>query len=174
MKINIIAACDINSTIGVNGKIPWYIPEDLKRFKSLTMGHAVIMGRKTWRSIDNKVLPGRLNIVVTQNKSKLVVTEDGVLLSNSLDHALSTFRETDCEQAFIIGGEQLYREALPLADRVYLTLVNQETPIEDGDEVARFPLDLIDDSFSLCPSSFKPVGKNYEFFDFEKKSIVAF
>lgn len=133
MKINLIAACDVNQVIGVNGRIPWHIPEDLKRFKQLTMGHAVIMGRRTWESLGRKELPGRLNIVVS---SKLHDVYTFNCLNNALVHADYL---SQCSQAFIIGGEELYKEALPLADRVYLTTVYQSTEIGEGDTVAKFP-----------------------------------
>lgn len=165
MKINIIAACDKDSIIGVNGKIPWRIPEDLKRFKEMTLGHAVICGRKTWNSLPFKPLPDRLNIIITGNKSYPIT--DNPLYASSLNHALSNVSVRNYEQAFIIGGEQLYREALPLADCVYLTLVNQETPIADGDEVARFPLDefnkMFDDNVFKCEDY--DVYSEYRFMD---------
>ena len=170
MKINIIAACDKNGIIGVNGKIPWHIPEDMKRFKALTMGHAVIVGRKTWEGLPIKPLPGRKNIVISSTyapEPNLVYQKaDGSRFAvNSLDAAL-TYCRIHHTEVFIIGGEQLYREALPLADRVYLTLVNQETPIADGDEVARFPLDeLIKSDMNVIENTH---NDGYSFFEFAR------
>lgn len=168
LKINIIAACDKNGVIGINGKLPFHIPEDLKRFKALTMGHAVIMGRKTYESLPIFPLPDRLNIIVSLGRESHIGDRE---YASSLHHALSKAVIRHYEQVFIIGGEQLYREALPLADRVYLTLVNQETPIADGDEVARFPLDVFnklleDKVFNVaCTDGYNA----YEFIDFVRK-----
>jgi dihydrofolate reductase len=138
VKIKIISAFDANGVIGVNGKLPWHIPEDLRRFKSLTTGHAVIMGRKTWESLPFKPLPARQNIIVS-TKTELL---DDVWLCGNLTGALYTANEfLNYEQAFIIGGSRLYEEAIPLADTLLLTIVDQNTPVEDGDEVAYFPLE---------------------------------
>ena len=114
MKVALIAAVADDGTIGHEGKIPWHISEDLKRFKRLTMGHPVIMGRKTYASI-GKPLPGRRNIVLTRH-ARLA----GVECFASLDEALKA-----CGGAtvFIIGGAEVYRTALPLADTLLLTHV---------------------------------------------------
>jgi dihydrofolate reductase len=126
MEVNLIAAIDNKKRIAVNGKIPWHIHEDLRRFKDITMGHAVIMGRKTAESI-GKPLPGRLNIVVSsriQNDCFTVGTLDNALVQAALDIK-------QCSKAFIIGGARLYQEALPLVQRVYLTRVTYDEPGED-------------------------------------------
>lgn len=128
---------DNNGVIGVNGKIPWHIPEDMKRFKSLTTGHAVIMGRKTWESLPVKPLPDRTNIIISfTHKNKYVFRFNSLL--EAILHADFVQQHSF---AFIIGGSRLYEEALPLADTVYLTKVNQSIPVNEGDEVARFPVD---------------------------------
>lgn len=141
MKISIIAAFNPQFIIGINGKIPWHIPEDLKRFKKLTMSKPIIMGRKTWESLGSKPLPGRLNIVVSQSLYKGVPNEE-VIVYKSLEVALRGLRSgTFAKEVFIIGGERLYAEALPMADRMYLTAVDKEFPtISDSDEVAYFPI----------------------------------
>jgi dihydrofolate reductase len=115
MKIAIIAALSDDGTIGDRGKIPWHISDDLKRFKRLTMGHPVIMGRKTYDSI-GKPLPGRRNIVLTRT-----TTLPGIECFASLNAALQTCGDTT---AFIIGGAEIYRAALPVADTLLLTHVN--------------------------------------------------
>jgi dihydrofolate reductase len=120
MRISLIAALSRNRVIGLENRLPWRLPEDLKRFKELTMGHPVLMGRKTAESI-GKPLPGRLNLVVSRT---------GLSLKEAIDRA----RESGTDELFVIGGEQIYRQTLPLADRLYLTLVDSEV---EGD--AFFP-----------------------------------
>lgn len=145
MKISIIAAFNPQFIIGINGKIPWHIPEDLKRFKLLTMGKPIIMGRKTWESIGSKPLPGRLNIVVSSSIA-ISLSLSGIMVTDSLATAIDFLRlGGQDDEVFIIGGERLYAEALPLADRMYLTAVDQEFPaISDSDEVVYFPISSAD------------------------------
>jgi len=118
-NLSIIVAVAENNIIGDNNQLIWYIPDDLKRFKSLTMGHHIIMGRKTWESI-GRPLPGRKSIVVTRN---INFKADGALVANSLPQALEMAKDDD--EAFIIGGGELYQQALPLASRLYLTKVHK-------------------------------------------------
>ncbi len=120
MKISIIAAMGINRVIGKDGKLPWHLPADLQRFKELTMNHVMIMGRKTFESI-GKVLPGRISVVITSNKDFVVGENCGH--AESLSMAIETFRHTLIDEIFIIGGGQIYREAVSLADRMYITLI---------------------------------------------------
>ncbi len=121
VKINIISALSsYNNAIGNNGKLLWRIPDDLKRFKRLTMGHAIIMGRKTFESI-GKPLPGRMNIVVTRNEN---YSADGCMVAHSLDDALLSAKRTENEDVFIIGGGEIYKQAIPYVDKLYLTLVD--------------------------------------------------
>lgn len=144
MKLSIIVAHNQQGIIGINGQIPWHIPEDLKRFKQLTMGKPIIMGRKTFESLGSKPLPGRLNVVVSPSKVQKsdYDYELGVLWTDSLRTALRWLElPNDYEEVFVIGGERLYREAIPLADTIYRTVVFQDVPlaISDSDEVAYFP-----------------------------------
>ena len=125
MKVVIIAAIANNGVIGAAGKIPWHISDDLKRFKRLTLGHPIIMGRKTYDSL-GKPLPGRRNIVLTRGPAI-----PGVECFAGLDAALETCQT---ETVFIIGGAELYRQALPLANTLLLTHVHRQV---DGD--TRFP-----------------------------------
>ncbi len=119
--ISIIAALGKDTrVIGSNGKIPWHIPEDFKRFKALTMGHVIIMGRKTYESI-GKPLPGRINIIISRNPDFKAPTE--CIIAHSLTEALEVARKIEKDEIFIIGGQSVYEEALPLADKLYLTLV---------------------------------------------------
>jgi dihydrofolate reductase len=114
-RVSLIVAMARNRVIGRDGKLPWRLPADLQRFKVLTMGHHIIMGRHTWESI-GRPLPGRASVVVTRNKAYVAA---GATVVGSLAAALRV-ASTDSE-AFVIGGGELYREALPLADRIYLT-----------------------------------------------------
>lgn len=122
-RVAIVVAIGKNREIGKGGKLLWHIPEDLKRFKALTLGHPVIMGRKTFESIIEilgKPLPGRTNIVVTRDES---LAYEGVLVCHSLEEALTKARELDSEEIHIGGGAELYKQALPHVNRLYLTLV---------------------------------------------------
>ena len=121
--ISLIVATDSKGGIGKNNKIPWHIPEDIKRFKDLTLGHPVIMGRKTFESILTylkKPLPGRTNIVVTRN---LDFTYDGVIVCKTIDEALGKASKLDKNEIFIGGGEQIFNAVVNRADRLYLTEV---------------------------------------------------
>jgi dihydrofolate reductase len=120
MEIILIAALAANNVIGSNNTIPWHIPGEQKRFKEITMGHCLIMGRKTWQSI-GRPLPGRHNIVVTRNTS---FTAPGAEVVHSLEQGIAACRGD--EKIFIIGGEQLYRLALGLADTLILTMLDHE------------------------------------------------
>ncbi|MBI4086808.1 dihydrofolate reductase [Candidatus Kaiserbacteria bacterium] len=113
--------------IGNGGKLLWYIPDDLKRFKQLTMEHPVIMGRKTFESIlgysGGKPLPGRTNIVVTRDKT---YAHDGAIVVSSLKEAFEKARALDAEEIHIGGGSEIYAQVLPFVDRLYLTIVDDE------------------------------------------------
>jgi dihydrofolate reductase len=116
--VSIIVAMDRGRAIGKDNRLPWHISEDLKRFKALTMGYPIIMGRKTFESI-GRVLPGRTNIVVTRQDS--YAAPAGVKTANSMEAAIVLARDAD--EVFVIGGREIYDEALPLAQRLYVTLV---------------------------------------------------
>jgi len=173
MKISIIAAFNPQFIIGINGKMPWRIPEDLKRFKRLTMGKPIIMGRKTWESIGSKPLPGRMNVVVSSSdtvKEGPAGEETIVVKVPALDAILTFIRDmTSYDEVFIIGGERLYAEALPLADRMYLTAVDQEFPaISDSDEVAYFPIKAANrDEWNLTS---REVFDEYTFSEWERNA----
>jgi len=119
---SLIVAMDRNRVIGNGGRLPWHLPADLQRFKTLTMGHHIIMGRRTWESI-GRLLPGRVSIVITRN---LEYSAPGALLANSVREALALANTDD--EPFVIGGAQIFRAALPLARRIYLTEVLGEFP----------------------------------------------
>lgn len=126
--ISIIVAVARDRVIGVNNTLPWHLPEDLKRFRALTMGHHIIMGRKTYESL-GRLLPGRTTVVVSRSKDYAV---PGALVANTLEQALALCG--DDPEVFVIGGAQLYQEGLRLANRMYLTEIDA---VYDGD--AHFP-----------------------------------
>jgi dihydrofolate reductase len=117
VKVTIVAAVARGGVIGSGGAIPWRIPEDMARFRALTMGHPVVMGRRTWDSLPDgyRPLPGRRNVVVTRDPNW---TADGADRASSLADALALI---DDEEVFVIGGAELYALALPLADELQLT-----------------------------------------------------
>lgn len=118
--ISIIAAISENRALGKNNKLLWHIPDDLKHFKEITSGHPVIMGRTTFESLGSKPLPGRTNIVVTRNKKYQM---PNCLVAHSLEEAIDIGKNLDRQEIFIIGGGQIYREAIDMADKLYLTIV---------------------------------------------------
>ena len=122
MIISLIAAVDQAGGIGKDGKVPWHISADLKYFKRITMGHFVIMGRKTFESI-GKPLPGRTNLILS-NQSEFQPANTVVF--HSLESALSYSREQGEEEVFIIGGEKVFQQSIPFAQRIYLTKVDNE------------------------------------------------
>jgi len=109
-----------NRVIGANNRIPWHLPNELRLFKSLTMGHHIVMGRKTYESI-NRLLPGRTTVIVTRQRDYAV--PDAIVV-HSVKEALEACKDDD--ECFIIGGADLFRETLPLADRLYVTVVDAE------------------------------------------------
>lgn len=124
-EIVLVVAISDNGVIGKDGTIPWHISEDMKRFKALTMGHTLVMGRKTWESLPKKPLPGRVNVVLTRQKDWRA---QGAQTASSLGQATSGTSGT----VMIIGGAEIYERALPLASRIELTEVHRDF---DGDVV---------------------------------------
>ena len=129
MIISAIVATANNGVIGKEGSLPWYLPADLAHFKQTTMGHPIIMGRKTHESI-GKALPGRQNIVITHDKD---YHAEGCEVVTSLEAALQLV--SGAGEAFIIGGQSIYELALPRTDRIYLTKVDADIP---GDKYFRY------------------------------------
>jgi dihydrofolate reductase len=120
MRISIIAAVATNGVIGRQGRLPWHLSTDLKRFKQLTMGHTMIMGRRTWESI-GRPLPGRRTVVVTRQSDYEV--PDGVRTAPSFDDALDIAEVAGESEVFVVGGAEIYQEAFPQADRLFFTEV---------------------------------------------------
>ena len=162
MTVTIIAALSRNRVIGRANRLPWQISDDLKRFKALTLGHPVIMGRKTYESI-GRPLPGRDNIVITRSRK---FSAPGCRVVHSLEAALA--ESSGVDEVFVIGGEQIYASALPRADRLQLTEVDADI---DGD--AYFP------DFDRKPwrevkreprSTLDPQPLRYDFVTYEKRA----
>lgn len=131
MPVTIVAAVARNAVIGVDGGLPWRLPDDLRRFKELTLGHVLVMGRKTYESI-GRSLPGRTTVVVTRTTGWGPGSTD-VLVAHGVPEAIETAASID-DEVFVVGGAQVYAAALPLADRLELTWVDADPT---GD--TRFP-----------------------------------
>ena len=156
MIVSIIAAIAENNAIGKDNKLLWNLPTDLKHFKTITSGHTVIMGRKTFDSM-GKPLPNRRNIVVTRQEDLLII---GAEVTNTIEHALALCAHE--EEVFIIGGAQIYTQALSLTDRIYLTIVH-----ENYDADTFFP-ELDRSKWTVASSeSHLPDEKNEVAFTFE-------
>lgn len=147
--VAMIAAMSRNRVIGVNNRLPWYLPEDLKRFKSLTQGKPLVMGRKTFESI-GRALPGRLNIVITRDPH---YQREGIRVCHSLDEALQLADHQalidGADEIMVMGGGEIYRQALVVADRLHLTEVDVEVEgdaffpdfeRDEWEEVERIPM----------------------------------
>jgi dihydrofolate reductase len=123
--VSLVVAMANNGVIGKDGKLPWHIPEDMRRFRALTIGKPCIMGRRTWDSLPKKPLPGRMNIIVSRDRN---FRADGAAVVHSLDEALAL--AADVPEICVIGGAEIYKAALPHASRIHLTEVHAAV---DGD-----------------------------------------
>jgi dihydrofolate reductase len=157
MIVSAIVAMASNRVIGDRGSIPWKIPGEQKRFKEITLGHSVIMGRKTYESI-GRPLPGRTNIVITRQSD---YHADGCIIVHDLDHAFQ-FCPAEETEAFVCGGGQLYVEAMPVTDRIYLTVLPRAVA---GDTY--FP-EISEAEFRMAHSEFIDGVEPYNFFIYER------
>lgn len=121
MKITLIAAMASNRVIGRDNDVPWKLPPDLKRFQRLTMGHVLLMGRRTYESV-GKPLPGRTNLVVTRQAG---YAPEGVQVARTVEAALAWAKQTGESELFVAGGAEIYRQTLPVADRLQLTRIEE-------------------------------------------------
>ena len=163
--LSIIVAKASNDVIGGDNKLLWHISEDLKRFKEITSGHTIIMGRKTFESLP-KVLPNRHHIVITRDKN-FTVDSDAVTIINDISDVISKFKDTE-EEVFIIGGGEIYKTLMPYAKKLYLTRVYKDF---EGDTT--FPNINYDEWKIINKSETKINPKdnlNYDFIDLEKLS----
>lgn len=158
--VSVIVAIAENGVIGDKNALLWNIKEDMRRFRTTTTGHPVIMGRKTFESI-GRPLPKRTNVVVTRGESRF----EGCLVAHSLEEAIAMFPQD--EEIFIIGGAQIYKQALPLADRLYLTIVHRNY---EGD--TSFPTIEYEEWQELAREEY-PCGEEYDgaftFIDLERR-----
>jgi dihydrofolate reductase len=154
MRLSLIVAVARNGVIGRQGQLPWRLSADLKRFKSLTMGHRLVMGRKTYESI-GKPLPGRVSIVLSRSTKPAPEPRENPRYVRSLAEALEVARGD--EEVFVIGGADVFLQALPRADRLYVTWVEADVP---GDTVLP-PIDL--SNWRLVEETALPADEKNEF-----------
>lgn len=166
-RFSILVAMAQNRVIGKNNALPWRLPSDLKRFKALTMGHPIIMGRKTYESI-GKPLPGRTCIIVTRQSGYVA---EGAIVVNSVTDALDAcHKKMDADmgaESFVIGGTEIFRQALPLCDRLYITEIQKDF---DGDVV--FPEFNRDEWREISREKYhldEDNGLEYDFVVFDRK-----
>lgn len=158
-RISLIAAVARNGAIGKDGALPWHLSEDLKRFKALTMGHTMVMGRKTYESI-GRLLPGRRTVIVSRQPGFAV---EGATVANSLERALTA--SGDAAEIFVIGGGEIYAQSLALADRLFITEVDLSP---DAD--AWFPdIDRSKWIETLRSPHLTADGLRYTFVDYERR-----
>lgn len=179
IMISIIVAVSKNGVIGKKGQLPWYLPADLKRFKKLTMGHPIIMGRKTYESI-GRTLPGRTNIVVTRNKNLwnlggstkgCEIQEEGsgsCVVVESLDEAIRVGKNSPGgAEVFVIGGSEIFNQAMPIADKIYMTTIDE---IIDGDILMpKIDMSMWQETHREKFSADEKNIYNYEFINYERK-----
>ena len=158
MKISLVVAASDNHAIGKDNQLLWHLPKDMRFFKNTTWALPILMGRKTFESLGNKVLPGRMNIIITRQANK---EYEGAKVVTSLEQAIELAKQNDYKELMVIGGGEIYQMALPLADTIYLTRVH--TSIE-GDTY--FP--ALGAEWMLESSERKLADEKHAFdFDFE-------
>jgi dihydrofolate reductase len=161
MKISAIAVISRNRVLGKDNSLLFHVPGDLQRFKKITSGHPVIMGRKTFESkeISKTALPNRLNIVVTRDPS---YKAEGIIVAKSVEEAIEKAKEKEADEVFVIGGGQIYKEAWSFIDKLYLTVVDTQA---EGDTY--FP-DYSDFSKVVFREEHEDKGLKYTFLELEK------
>lgn len=164
-QLVLIAAIAANGVIGANNALPWRLPEDLKRFKALTLGHAILMGRKTWESL-GRPLPGRHNIVVSRNRA---YSAPGATVVDAIDAALAIAAQSGDERIFVIGGAEIYQQTLTRATRLELTEIKSTI---DGD--AFFPvIDRADWTENSREPHLSDSGLAYDFVSYTRNWIPS-
>jgi dihydrofolate reductase len=162
MSISILVAMAQNRTIGVNNTLPWRCPEDLKHFKALTMGHHMIMGRKTFDSI-GKPLPGRTTVVVTRDRNLKI---EGCLIAHSLQDAIAACANDS--EVFIVGGAEIYAQSLELADTLYITEIRQD--VEGDAHFPEFDKNAWQETAREVRSQQEPQPLEYHFVTYQRQS----
>ncbi|MFN6320980.1 MAG: dihydrofolate reductase [Bacteroidota bacterium] len=155
MKISIVVAAALDNAIGKNNELLWKLPADMQFFKNLTWGMPIIMGRKTFESMRSRPLPGRINIVITRDPSS-IKSSGQVQLAASLETAIQLARDTYCQEAFIIGGGDVYRQAMSMTDRIYMTRVENQYPDADTHFI-----EMDETNFQLIDSSAHPADEKH-------------
>ncbi len=167
MQISIIAAIGKNRELGKDNKLLWHIPQDLKHFKKLTQNHVVIMGRKTFQSI-GKPLPKRVNIIITRNKN---FSPPSCLVVNSFEKALKEAKKREKKgEVFVIGGGEIYKQAISIADKLYLTIVDTRLPAgqENSEADTYFP-DYSDFRKIVHKEKSEDANYSYTFLELERE-----
>ena len=121
MLISLVVAAAQNNAIGLHNRLLWHLPNDLKFFKNITWAMPVVMGRKTFEALSGKPLPGRLNMVITRQKD---FSAEGIIVVSSMEEAISIAEKQDYKELFVIGGGEIYKQAISIADKIYLTRVD--------------------------------------------------
>jgi dihydrofolate reductase len=169
MTLSIIVAASENNVIGKKNQMIWHLPEDFRFFKNTTWGLPLIMGRKTYEAMGSKQLAGRFNIVITRQKD-YQADNPGVQIAGNLADAIDLAKQTDCKEAFIGGGGQLYAESILLCDKIYITRVKA---VLEGD--AYFP-EIPADVFKMIHSKIVPADEKHAYaMDFQtwvKKDLL--
>ena len=163
MVISQIVAASLNNVIGVDGGLPWHMPTDMKYFKEKTLGHYIVTGRKNYEA-EGKALPGRVNIVLTRNREYTI--PDGVVV-HTMEEAIEIARKAGETELFIVGGEEIYKLAMPVTDRIYLTRIHTKV---EGDTFYPEPDPEIWKQVSVeRHQKDKRNPFDYDFFVFERK-----
>ncbi|MCF2442827.1 dihydrofolate reductase [Dyadobacter sp. CY345] len=164
MLLSIIVAVSENGVIGLNNQLIWRLPDDLKRFKQLTLGHPIIMGRKTFESI-GKPLPGRQSIIITRDKN---FSFEGTVVVNSLADAIEAAKKTETEEAFVIGGGDIYRQVQDICDKLHITEVHTQS---NGDTFFQIENpELWQESERIHHEADEKHDFSFDFVDMSKKS----
>lgn len=130
MIVSIVVAAAEDHAIGEGNALLWKLPNDMKFFKNTTWGMPVVMGRKTFESMGSKPLNGRLNIVISR-QDNWTPPQDGLVFAKSLEHAIELAKTADCKEVFVIGGGEIYRQVMPITEKIYLTRVHTNFPNAD-------------------------------------------
>jgi len=158
MNITLVVAASVNNAIGKDNKLLWHLPKDMRFFKNTTWAMPILMGRKTFESLGNKLLPGRMNIIISNQKGLII---EGAIVVNNLAAAIEIAKRNNYKELMVIGGGQIYDLALPLANKIWFTRVHTNI---DGDTY--FP--TLDKSWNLSSAeSHQADEKHLYSFDFE-------
>lgn len=163
-RIALIVAMAKNRTIGINNTLPWRCPEDLKHFKALTMGHHMIMGRKTFDSI-GKALPGRTTVVVTRNQNLSI---DGCVIAHSLQEAIEL--SANDTEIFVVGGAELYAQSLDIVDTLYITEIQQD--VKGDAHFPHFDINKWQETSRKSHTQETPQPLAYDFVTYQRKQSL--